>query len=93
MPFLWFGRKRRAAASTIAQTGSGSRFLWLGNRRYHTDAAYMLPSDDRDLNRLDMQHFFLRQVMNGLYAAPIEAPRDILDVGTGTPRQLHFRRR
>jgi ubiquinone/menaquinone biosynthesis C-methylase UbiE len=38
------------------------------------------------MNRLDFQHFILRQAFKGNYAAPIRNPARILDVGTGTGR-------
>jgi ubiquinone/menaquinone biosynthesis C-methylase UbiE len=44
----------------------------------------MLPKDEGEINRLDFQHFMLRYVLRGNFAAPIRAPRDILDVGCGT---------
>jgi ubiquinone/menaquinone biosynthesis C-methylase UbiE len=46
----------------------------------------MLPADMQEINRLDFQHYMLRYVFRGNYAAPIGYPRSILDVGTGTGR-------
>src|SRR5207244_184649 len=37
-------------------------------------------------NRLDFQHYMLRYVLHGNYAATIGDVRDILDVGSGTGR-------
>jgi len=38
------------------------------------------------MNRLDFQHFVLRQAFKGNYAAPLRKPSRILDVGSGTGR-------
>jgi ubiquinone/menaquinone biosynthesis C-methylase UbiE len=49
-------------------------------------AAYGLPKDEQEINRLDLQHFIVRNVLQGNYRAPIQQPQAILDVGTGTGR-------
>lgn len=49
-------------------------------------APYILPLDATETNRLDFQHYALRQALGGNYAAPINHPQSILDVGTGTAR-------
>jgi ubiquinone/menaquinone biosynthesis C-methylase UbiE len=46
----------------------------------------MLPADMQEINRLDFQHYLLRNAFHGNFAAPIGQPRAILDVGTGTGR-------
>lgn len=63
-----------------------SQFRFIGGRRYVVGTPYLLPKDDAEINRLDFQHYMLRFALRGNYAAPIEAPHDILDVGTGTAR-------
>lgn len=50
------------------------------------EAPYTLPLDTTEISRLDFQHYVLRQSLGGNYAAPIDNPRSILDVGTGTGR-------
>jgi SAM-dependent methyltransferase len=40
----------------------------------------------REINRLDFQHYLLRYAFRGNYAAPINQPSSILDVGAGTGR-------
>jgi ubiquinone/menaquinone biosynthesis C-methylase UbiE len=47
---------------------------------------YLLPYDIEELNRLDFQHYMLRAALRGNYAAPIDNPSSILDVGSGTGR-------
>lgn len=49
-------------------------------------ATYALPKDEREINRLDLQHFIARYALQGNYHAPLQNPRAILDVGTGTGR-------
>ncbi len=56
------------------------------SRRFVSDVPYLLPKDLGETNRLDFQHYMLRYALKGNYAAPIQAPRDILDVGSGTGR-------
>jgi ubiquinone/menaquinone biosynthesis C-methylase UbiE len=58
----------------------------LGGRRRTKGVPYQMPIDDEEMNRLDFQHYALRFAFRGLYAAPIEQPVSILDVGTGTGR-------
>ncbi|MGH2503295.1 MAG: class I SAM-dependent methyltransferase, partial [Ktedonobacterales bacterium] len=87
---MWpFKRGKRDVARTEqrqAETRERRGFQWFGGRRFVADAPYMLPKDDAELNRLDFQHYMLRQALSGLYAPPLAAPRDVLDVGCGTGR-------
>lgn len=75
-----------------AEAGRGIQYLLqrktLGGREYYHDkrVAYGLPKDEQEIHRLDFQHFMLRQVMQGNYMAPIDNPKNILDVGAGTGR-------
>lgn len=77
----------KAAGAPTTATARHKRALFsLSGRRYLADAPYFLPKDDQEINRLDFQHFLFRLALKGNYAAPIEAPANILDVGTGTGR-------
>ena len=78
----WLTGKHSAARGVAVR----QRFAFLGGRRYLADAPYMLPKDDAEMNRLDFQHFMLRYVLHGNFAAPVSNPRAILDVGCGTGR-------
>jgi ubiquinone/menaquinone biosynthesis C-methylase UbiE len=62
------------------------RFQFLAGRRHVADAPYVLPKDEKEIQRLDFQHFMLRFLMRGNYVAPIRQPTSILDVGCGTGR-------
>ncbi|KAK6330352.1 hypothetical protein TWF696_003448 [Orbilia brochopaga] len=56
-------------------------------RRYHRYRAgrYNFPNDQIEIDRLNLQHRLLRVVQNGvLHSAPLEDPKAILDLGTGT---------
>jgi len=57
-------------------------------RRYHAykEGIYLLPNDEKELDRLDLQHHLWRMTFDGkLYVAPITPPiANVLDNGTGT---------
>lgn len=47
--------------------------------------AYPYPNDEQELDRLDMQHHMFKLVMNNkLYHVPLNNPKQILDIGTGS---------
>ncbi|MGH2514149.1 MAG: class I SAM-dependent methyltransferase, partial [Ktedonobacterales bacterium] len=84
----WFGwsRQRRAGKGTQAESRRTRSLLSIRGRQYLTTAPYFLPKDDEEVNRLDFQHYLFRFALKGNYAVPLEAPANILDVGTGTGR-------
>lgn len=45
---------------------------------------YLMPREPREVNRLDLQHYALRELLGTNHLAPITEPRSVLDVGTGT---------
>lgn len=46
---------------------------------------YNFPNDDKELNRMDIEHQNqLLQLDNKLHLAPLQDPKAILDLGTGT---------
>ncbi|KAH6657408.1 S-adenosyl-L-methionine-dependent methyltransferase [Truncatella angustata] len=56
-------------------------------RTYHgyKDGKYWLPNDATEQDRLDLQHVAWSCYMSGSLAwAPLEEPRHVLDIGTGT---------
>ncbi|GIZ44753.1 hypothetical protein CKM354_000794300 [Cercospora kikuchii] len=56
-------------------------------RTYHAykDGKYIFPNDEREADRLDLQHHLLRiTYANKLFFAPLQNPKRCLDVGTGT---------
>jgi ubiquinone/menaquinone biosynthesis C-methylase UbiE len=93
MIFRLFRRRRTRAAEAVAwqrARASQSRepaSVAIDGRRYLTQFPYALPKDGQEINRLDFQHFLLRQALAGNYLAPIGLfPTRILDVGCGTGR-------
>ncbi len=60
--------------------------------RRHPDEGpdtYRLPRTLSEQDRLDLQHHALRRLLGSHLLAPVEAPRQILDVGTGTGIWTH----
>jgi SAM-dependent methyltransferase len=45
---------------------------------------YMTPETPTEVERLDVQHYALRELIGRNYLAPVRLPRRILDVGSGT---------
>lgn len=90
MPWPWsfplFRRRRAAKVDARGATAEADTYVVLGGRRIRVDSPYMLPKDLGESNRLDLQHYLLRYVLNGNVVAPIGQPQSILDVGCGTGR-------
>ncbi len=84
MPSFWPFKKRATDKTTRVTSGKSRRQLY--GREYTAGVPYGLPSDLDETNRLDFQHFVLRSAFKGNYAAPLEHPLSILDVGTGSGR-------
>ncbi|KAG9542817.1 S-adenosyl-L-methionine-dependent methyltransferase, partial [Aureobasidium melanogenum] len=55
-------------------------------RTYHSykDGQYVFPNDEREQDRLDLQHHMCNLTYRRLHLAPLEKPRHALDIGTGT---------
>lgn len=55
-------------------------------RRYREDVPYLLPKDLGEGDRLNFQHYALRQALQGNFVVPLEKKHveHILDVGSGT---------
>lgn len=54
-------------------------------RRYRDDVPYALPKDLEEGQRLNLQHYIVRYMLRGNYAAPLPGTLStILDVGSGT---------
>lgn len=78
--WLWKGRKNALLEH------SEQRLVAMGDRNYVEDAPYMLPKDDQEIDRLDLQHYMLRSILQENYLAPLKMPKRILDIGCGTGR-------
>jgi|GEM_PF-464662 len=89
---LWVVDLRSAKPDALAGGASGQGAALTTTVRGRTHARgipYVLPRDVEEMNRLDFQHYVLRQAFKGNFLAPVENPRAILDVGTGTGRWAH----
>ncbi|KAH6714744.1 S-adenosyl-L-methionine-dependent methyltransferase [Leptodontidium sp. MPI-SDFR-AT-0119] len=79
-----------AASSTTSIGSSILKYREENGRTYHAykDSQYVLPSDENELDRLDLQHhLFLLTQKGKLYLSPIPKEQQlhrVLDVGTGT---------
>ncbi|KAJ0384001.1 hypothetical protein COL922a_009297 [Colletotrichum nupharicola] len=77
--------------STSSVTSSVLEYRQENGRTYHgyKEGKYMLPNDDREVERLDLQHnLFIRTFDGRLATAPPNDPdakvKNVLDVGTGS---------
>jgi ubiquinone/menaquinone biosynthesis C-methylase UbiE len=82
--------KRRTASPFAWKPTPPPIYTDTEGRRHRADAPYLLPKDEQELQRLDYQHFILRQVLQGNCFAPIHSllrkEGHVLDVGCGTGR-------
>ncbi|KAF8245525.1 S-adenosyl-L-methionine-dependent methyltransferase [Wilcoxina mikolae CBS 423.85] len=69
-------------------TSSVHQYIMENGRRYHAYFGidkYLLPTDEKEQERLDMHHEIMLALLGGkLHLAPLASPKYILDVGTGT---------
>lgn len=75
------GESYRTVASTVLD------YQFYHGRRYHaySAGAYPFPNDSRmNANEKISHHLWLRLFDDKLYLAPIESPKRVLDIGTGT---------
>lgn len=76
--------------NSTASTSLASSVLnyeYTNGRRYHgyRSGSYLLPNDDEEQDRLDfVHHIFLLMLDGKLYKAPLQEPKRVLDIGTGT---------
>lgn len=78
-------------SSTVSLRSSVMRYREENGRTYHAykDGAYLMPNDEPENERLDLQHhlFLLTLGDDKLHLAPFSddrPPRRVLDIGTGT---------
>ncbi|KAL6234719.1 hypothetical protein BDW75DRAFT_230912 [Aspergillus navahoensis] len=84
---------------TQSLTASVTEYPIENGRTYHKyhEGSYIFPNDEREMDRLDMQHHLCKMLTGGrLFFAPIINPRNIVDIGTGSgiwPIELYHRNR
>ncbi|KAL3460443.1 hypothetical protein BJX64DRAFT_278482 [Aspergillus heterothallicus] len=72
---------------TQSLTESVTQYPIENGRTYHKyhEGSYVYPNDEREMNRLDMQHHMCKLLTGGrLFLAPLRNPRNIVDIGTGS---------
>ncbi|KAI1305046.1 S-adenosyl-L-methionine-dependent methyltransferase [Xylaria venustula] len=75
------------AQSSISVSSSVYDFVNEHGRTYHRykEGKYWMPNDEREQERLDLQHMICLKVFNDKLAlAPVRDPSKVLDFGTGT---------
>lgn len=83
--FGWFRSKPKYSAQRGAINLNAVTNVVAGRERV-VGLPYTLPADGEEVNRLDFQHYMLRFALRGNYAAPLDQPGSILEVGGGTGR-------
>ncbi|RUP48898.1 S-adenosyl-L-methionine-dependent methyltransferase [Jimgerdemannia flammicorona] len=81
---------------TMSDTSSSSLsdlpdgFKIVHDRKFHNSNKYMLPNDEREVSRLDLQHYIMRHLVHGNFNAPVEEDLErginVLDMGCGSGR-------
>lgn len=80
--FQWLWKERQQFSNETSK----HKLVKQGDRSYIEDAPYLLPKDEQEIDRLDLQHYLLRYMLQRNYLAPIHNPGRILDIGCGTGR-------
>lgn len=60
------------------------RFLCFAGRRHLAGVPYVLPHDEGELRRMEVEHRALRLALGAHYRAPVRQPARILDLGSGS---------
>ncbi|KAF8542380.1 S-adenosyl-L-methionine-dependent methyltransferase [Trichophaea hybrida] len=76
------------ATTTESLSSSVNEHIFENGRRYHVyfgPNKNLMPTDEKEQDRLDLNHEILLQLMKGeIILAPLKDPQRILDCGTGT---------
>ncbi|KAI5788353.1 S-adenosyl-L-methionine-dependent methyltransferase [Geopyxis carbonaria] len=80
-------RSRCSSLSSIARSNAPRAFRFENGRRYNAfrEGSYVFPNDEREQDRMAIMDQMMHLLFEGeLYLSPLENPRRILDLGTGT---------
>src|SRR5262245_6919597 len=69
-PMPLFGWLRRGQDDERPPKSPVGRWAWLSGTRILTNTPYLIPKDDAEGDRLDLQHHLLKLVAGGNYRAP-----------------------
>jgi SAM-dependent methyltransferase len=86
MRWLEWLRRRPLLTPLRGTAPDDPRFLFFAGRRHLANVPYILPQDEREMSRMEVEHEALRQALGGNYRAPVCQPERILDVGSGSGR-------
>jgi SAM-dependent methyltransferase len=67
-------------------SGSPSRFRWVGGRRYLVDSDIIWPADPIMYQFMEFEHYIDRKTLGTNHVAPLDQPTNILHVTDGTVR-------
>lgn len=76
-----------SAGASVSFVENVRNYIYENGRSYHSyqEGKYTLPNDEQEQERLDLiHHLYLIWLRGELFRAPIQDPRCILDIGTGT---------
>jgi len=74
-------------SETASLSSSITSYRSENGRRYHAykEGQYWGPNDEQQSNQLEIVHFaYLKLFDNKLFFAPLQDPKNVLDIGTGT---------
>ena len=74
MPRFRLCQRKKHTSSVICERTPSVQQVYYDEdgRRHRGDAPYLLPKDDKEIQRLNYQHFILRQVLKGNTFAPVD---------------------
>jgi hypothetical protein len=75
------------SASQLSLSSSVFEFVHEHGHRYHHKAKALLPNNEAEQDRLDLQHHIFRMLLNGGLThtvLPDDKPLEIIDIGCGT---------
>ncbi|KAL7273375.1 hypothetical protein RUND412_003776 [Rhizina undulata] len=75
-------------SDTTSLKSAARQYIFENGRRYHKEGNYVIPNDEAEQDRMDLQHHCCLLALCGeLFVAPVGAnwkPQRILDIGTGS---------